>query len=100
MLDAHLGGPQDVPRGVKRDADAVDVDEPAILQRLYASVRPESRAEHALACLRREIGARPPPRVVTMRMRDDRAIDREPGVDMKATRLAEEALVGRTEEHD
>src|SRR5262249_32720294 len=90
VLDAHLRRPNDVPRWMERDTHTIDVDWLTVVHRLDCRRCAKPRAQHALALARAQVVARAPARVVAMRVRDDRALDAVPRIDVKIARLTVE----------
>jgi hypothetical protein len=83
-----------VAGGVERDLNAVQDDALAVFNRGDRGLRAQSGAKDALPGTGSEVFPGTPPCVIPMRVRDDRAIDRLPGVDMKIAGLAIQAAVG------
>ena len=98
MLDPHLGGPENVPGGVERDADAVDVDGFAVVDGADRGGGSEAGAKHLGAFARAEVPLRPPSGVVTVSVRDDRSLHRLPRVDVEIAGLAVQAALGQSEQ--
>jgi hypothetical protein len=95
MLHPHLGGAEDVTGRVKGDAYSADIDRIAVADRLNG--RAVSKAMQQQPLRRRRAQVRPGSRaqMVAMSMRNDRAIDRLPRVDVKATCGAIQPVFGR-----
>ena len=64
----------------------------AVVDRLDGRVGAEPRAEDALALERAQVATRAPARVVAVRVRDDRAVDRLPRIDVEVSGLAVESV--------
>jgi hypothetical protein len=77
---------------VQADAHAVQIDRLPISQGLQRDVVAQACAQHAGAERGGEVGAVTSARMVGVRVRDDRACDRCPGVDVKVTRRAVQAF--------
>ena len=98
MLHADLRRPEDVARGMKRNADAIHVHRFAPVHGANGLVLAESRPQNRLAFVGAQVTRRPPSGVVTMTMRDDSTLDRLPRVDVEVSSLAIEAALGQTEQ--
>ena len=83
---------------MQRDADAVVTGRLAVAERTDRYIRAESRPEDPLALGRAQVMSGSPASVVTVRVGDDRAIDRLPRVDMEIACGAVEPAVGDTEQ--
>src|SRR5579864_816845 len=92
MLHSRLRGTEDVPRRMKRDTHAVESQRRPIIEWLDARIRTQPGAHQRLTRPGGQIAVRPRIEMVGMRVRDDGALDRGPGVDMKIARRAVEAF--------
>ena len=91
--DANLRGTQHMARGMKRKLDPVARQDLAVsrgLDRDVAKALAQDRGGIAVA----DVNLRAEARVVGMRMRDDGALNRAPGIDVKVARSAIEAAIG------
>ena len=96
-LDAYLRGAQYVAGRMQRNFDAVPVDGFAIIDALHGRIA-QSPAQNGNAVALAEIGFAAPTRVVGMAVRDDRARDRPPGIDVKIARRTIEAFGTRNDQ--
>ncbi len=90
VLHADLRGPENVPRGMERHPGAADRQGFAVKQRLDDGVR-NAAAQHRRAWGRAQIARGARPRMIAVRVSDERALDRFPGVDVEVARLTEQA---------
>ena len=67
MLDAHLGGAEDVARRMQRDAHFPQLDRIAVGERLHASARAQPRTEHSAAVRGGQIPAASAPGMIGVR---------------------------------
>src|SRR4051812_39516370 len=98
MLDPHLRRSKNVPGGMQRDTSLADGDRFPVGQRLDRRVR-QAAPQHAFPWRGAQVAGRSWTRVVAVRVRDHRAVDRLPGIDVKAARLAVEPLRRRADHH-
>src|SRR6185437_5488793 len=95
-FDHDLRGSEDVTSGMKRDADVADRDRLTPRLGLDDAIR-ESVTEQRRAFGCAEIRVRSGARVITVRMRDDRALDGLPGIDMEVAGFAVQTGRGGTD---
>ena len=93
-FEAYLRRAQHVSRGMKAHPHVADGDRLAIRDMLDDRFRSESPPEKTGAWRRAQVRGAARPRVITMRMRDQRARHRPPRIDVEATGGAEEAVGG------
>ena len=98
MLYPDLRGPEDVTGGVKRHANAVDVDRRRVFDGLDARTRAEPSSKDMTSVVRGQVVPRTPARVIAMRVRNHCPVDGRPGVDEEPAGFAEKAAVSRAEE--
>ena len=98
MLEAHLGGAEDVAGRVKRDADAIDIDGIAVGQASDAGARFQTVGKNPESRRGGEVGPAAPGDVVAVGVGDDGAIHRGPGIDVEVARLAVEPAIGQPEQ--
>ena len=87
-----------MPGRMKADPYATLVDESTVRQRVDGGRRPQSRAQHFLTGLCRQVAAAARLGVVCMGVRDDRALDGIPGIDIEIPRLTIKAVARRLNE--
>ena len=95
--DPNLRGAQHVAGRMKRKLDAVARQDLAVRRRLDRDVA-EALAQDRRRVAMADVNIRAEARVVGMRMGDDGARDRAPGIDVKIARGAIEAAVGGSDE--
>src|SRR5437763_9089730 len=95
MLDANLRGTEDVAGGMEGDANTVDLDWFTPFNRPNCRAGAKSRAQHAFSFARREVCLRAPPRVISVAMRNHRARNGLPWVDVEIPSLTVEAASGQ-----
>ena len=91
VLEPDLRRAEHVAGGMQTQSNAEMVDHFAVGQRLQVDLA-EPRAQHAFGGRRGEIVRIAAPRVVAVRVRDDGAIDRPPGVDVEIARAGSTGL--------
>ena len=84
--------PEHVAGRMEADAHAARGDGLPVGKGLDDGVRAEAAAEQAGSGRRAEVGGAPGPRVIAVRVGDDRASDRLPRVDVEAACRAEESV--------
>jgi len=82
VLEPHLRRAEDVAGGMEAQPHAEVVDRLAVREGLQVDVA-EAGPQHALAGSGSEIVRVAAPRMVTVRVRDHRAVDRPPGLDVE-----------------
>jgi hypothetical protein len=87
VLEPHLRRAEDVAGGMKAQPHAEVVDRLAVGERLQVDIA-EARSQHALAGSGGEVVRIAAPRMVAVRVRDHRAIDGPPGIDVEVARRA------------
>ena len=101
MLEPHLRRAEDMAGGMKAQAHPEVVDRLAVGERLQPDVA-EPCPQHAVAGRGGEVVGVAAARMVPVRVRDHRAVDRPPGVDVEVARGAvqpfpalDDEIVGR-----
>jgi hypothetical protein len=97
VLEPDLRRAEDVSRGDERERDAADDARLAEVEQFDRRLVAQPRAQHTCALARREVVAAPPPGVVAVRVRDHRAIDGQPGIDVQVGGRTIQAAVGDAE---
>ena len=89
--DSNLSRAEHMARWMKAELDRADAADLSVSKRFDRRIRPEPAAKQRRAGLGAEIAPVARPRVVTVSVRDHRAIDRSPRIDMESSGLAEKA---------
>jgi hypothetical protein len=97
VLEPDLRRAEDVTGGNECEANTVDVARLPVVEQLDRRLLAEPRAQYARALARGEILPAPPSRVIPVRVRDHRAVDGEPGIDVEVGGGTVEAAVGDAE---
>src|SRR5207247_10461974 len=95
MFESDLSRPEDVPGRMQRDADAVVVERLSVGQRRDVGVRAEAGAEDRLTGRGGQILTATAAGVVGVGVREDRAVDGPPGIDVEGAGGAGGASVRR-----
>jgi len=83
---------------MKRDANAIHVDRFPVIDGADGRTGSEPRAKDLDAFARAQISRGAPACVVAMTVRDDRALDRLPWIDIEVAGLTIQAALGKTKE--
>ena len=86
IFDAHLRRPQDMARGMKRYAHAVDRPRVTVGERLDRGFHTHTRAQQRCARPRAKVAFRTDAQVVRMRVGNHGALDRVPRIDVEIPR--------------
>ena len=98
MLQADLGRAEDVAGGMERDADAVDVERLGVAEPAHLASGSRRSRQDPETFSGSEVGSTAPGDVVAVRVGDDRAVGRRPGVDVEVAGLAIDPAIGQPEE--
>src|SRR5262249_21324636 len=94
---ADLRRSEYVPGRMERDSDAADVDRLAVFDRLDGCLVSDPQPQERFASTRSQVGARARVCMIGMRVSNDRAVYRLPGINVEISGGAVEAGFGQFE---
>lgn len=91
IFDANLSRPQNVSGGMERNANTLEIEFLAVVERFYRRAGPQPSRENSPPRRSSEVSTRSLPGVIRVRVRDNRPVNRLMGINKEFSRRTEES---------